>query len=295
MTVCQGLRSELEKLAGDLRPTDREFVSVLGVAQRLGVRVCLRLVKGAVSPAARIEMGLTPPTIYLGRSSSIEGTRYLGDREDRILTARERFSVAHELGHWIAFKELRLSPSIDKSSYWDHERCMHGFAASLLMSGQVIDSWLNTCPSWEPISPFALRHWARNVTRLSEEVVATRLCSRRSEIGFLKVSSVKRKRNGSRVLKVLFAASGDQVSIANTHAHIENRALMEKLEEDGVGTASLAESALGGKGSQLLRVAWRQAGTLKSSYGSGSQAGSPIFWISATVQRVLAIRQLALW
>ena len=297
--VCENLQSGLEHIAADLRPAEQQFVPVLEIAHRLGVRVCVRLSKECRRPAARIEIAANPPTIYVTRRSPVEGGRILESHEDRLLSPRERFSVAHELGHLVAFRELKLTPSQEKSEYWTHEGCMHSFAAALLMPEWLLDGWLSSLPAGEPVSPFALRCWARDVTRLSEEVVATQLCLRRPEIGFMKVSTIRRRRDKCKVLRVLFAASGDRVSLPKTHSHVENKYLLERLAAESTGMATIRQCALGTCEPQDISIVWRHAGFFKAFDQDFSMDAAiesiPIYWISAAFQKSRAEHQLALW
>jgi IrrE N-terminal-like domain len=139
MLACGNLREDLRGIASDLRPPGQSFVSVVKVAHELGVRVCVRLEKGCTRQTARIELAATTPTIYMTRHSLVDADRHLDLHEDHLLTPRERFSVAHELGHLIAFRQLQVPPARVKSEYWIQEECMHGFAAALLMPELMVD------------------------------------------------------------------------------------------------------------------------------------------------------------
>ncbi len=299
MLACGNLQSQLEHLAEDLRPTGRQFIPVLQIAHRLGVRVCIRFQSWDAHTTAHIELAATPPTIYLSRPSSTIGLRRLQNHEDLLLTPRERFSVAHELGHLVAFRELHVSPALERSQYWVHEQCMHSFAATLLMPGQLIEDWLGSCPAWEPISPFALRHWARNIAKVSEEVVAKQLCLKRPEIGFIKVVLTKRSKDESTVLRVLFGATGERLALPKTHSHINNKHLLQNLSKEDTGSANIQELAFGEGEPQDVRIAWRHAGFLKEAKGrrkaEASGASAPIFWISVASQKREAGLQLPLW
>src|SRR5216684_2878242 len=110
MPSCGNLPLELEQFASSLRPPGRNFVSVLKIAHQLGTRVCLRFEKECVSLSARVELSAKPPTIYLTRHSPVRGERYLDNHEDHLLSPRERFSVAHELGHLVAYDKFHLLP-----------------------------------------------------------------------------------------------------------------------------------------------------------------------------------------
>src|SRR5580698_1509046 len=100
--VSEDLGFRLEKFAADLRPSEQSFVSVLKIAHRLGSKVYLRFEKVLPQPVARVDLLAKPPTIYLTRHSPIAGERRLDRYEDHLLSCRERFSVAHELGHIVA-------------------------------------------------------------------------------------------------------------------------------------------------------------------------------------------------
>src|SRR5437660_190573 len=140
--LCGDLGSQLEQLADSLRPREQNFVSVLKIAHRLGTRVCLRLEKESQRTSARVNLSETPPTIYLTRHSPVKGERSLDSYEDGLLTSRERFSVAHELGHIVAYREFGVLPSKEKSNYWAQEELMHRFAGVLLTPNSVIDRCL---------------------------------------------------------------------------------------------------------------------------------------------------------
>src|SRR5258708_6170201 len=118
MPTCGNLPLELEQFASSLRPSGENFVSVLKVAHRLGSKVCLRFEKECTRSSARVELSARPPTIYLTRHSPVRGERFLDTHEDHLLTPRERFSVAHELGHLVAYEKFRLLPANEKSDYW---------------------------------------------------------------------------------------------------------------------------------------------------------------------------------
>jgi hypothetical protein len=298
MSRCKSLQAELQNFAGGLRPSACDRVSVLEVAHHLGSRVCVHLEIGYVRPSARIELAGTPPTIYITRPSPIGGERYLADHEEHLLTPRERFSVAHELGHLVAFRELQVPLARGGADYWMQEECMHAFAAALLVPERLVDDWLESVPKGQPVPPFVLRHWAKSIARLSEEVVATQLCLRRSDIGFMKVRSTKRQNDNARVLRVLFAASGHAMRLPKTHSHIQNDQLFETLESDATGMASLNQCILGRDQPQDIRVAWRHAGFLKHPEKRREESlaqPAPIYWLCAALQGLESSHQLPLW
>jgi len=175
-----------------------------------------------------------------------------------MLTPRERFSVAHELGHWVAYSRLKIKPEAKGERYWEHERAVNAFAASLLVPDWLVTRWLDEVPEGMPVCPFALRKWASLQCRCSEEVVAKALVKCGSSIGFLKLLPTTRKKDGTRVLRVLCSAAGSKVRLPSEHAHIENPDFQKLLDSRSVGEAQLKEVQLGRCNLQNLRIAWRR-------------------------------------
>jgi hypothetical protein len=297
MTKNEPLRDQLEEFAIELRPSGTRRVSVLGVVQQLGARVCVRFEKDCWRPTARIELAKNPVTIFLTRRARTAGDRFLEPFEEHLLTPRERFSVAHELGHLVAFREFRVLPALERAIYWTQEECMHHFAATLLTPDALVEGWLKSVPDGEPISPFLLRRWAASEARLSEEVIAIQLCAKRSNIGFMKVAHAARKSDKHKVLRVLFAASGTQLALPRTHAHLTNEELLAKLEVEASGNGTLRQCDLN-KSAQNIRYAWRHAGYQQHHSGDPDQppgAPSSIFWICAAAETLVPATQLSLW
>jgi len=299
MPTCGNLQLELERFATTLRPAGRDFVSVLEIASQLGTRVCLSFEKGCTRLSARVELSAKPATIYLTRRSPVTGERYLDKHEDHLLSPRERFSVAHELGHLVAYDRFHLPPAREKSEYWIQEKWMHKFAATLLTPDAVIADCLNDLRSGEPVCPFMLRAKAADVAKLSQEVLATQLCLKRADIGFLKVVFAKRKADDQAVLRVIFSTSGDQLRLPKNHAHIEHGNLLRRLESEDVGSATLQQCALGKLESQDVNIAWRRMGVLTgldaSSPTRQPEGPIPVFWISVAPYVHMPQNQLTLW
>src|ERR1044072_2967664 len=98
--------------------------------------------------------------------------------KEHLLTARERFSVAHELGHFFAFKHfgaLPVSKVVDPQEYREQEQCMDDFAQSLLVPDWLGQLWLASVTDQEPISLNSLKMWAASQCAVSGEVVAKAL------------------------------------------------------------------------------------------------------------------------
>lgn len=279
------LRSRLEQAANDLRPSERcRRISVLGIAQQLNARVCVRFEKERQQGSALVDLASRPPIIYLIRRGTVQGKRYIEIHEESVLTPRERFSVAHELGHLIAFTKFQIRPAEKVSDYWVQEECMHNFAATLLAPDWLLDGWLDSIAVEALVPPFALRRWANVEAGLSEEVVATQLCKRRAGIGFVKVAATARKKDRAPVLRVLFSASARDLGLPKRHAHIADNQLIRALATGDVGRAHLRQSSLDQSRIQDLQVAWRRAGHIvgqgRTVNGDPVTESIPIFWVS---------------
>ncbi len=299
MPICGNMPLELEQIASSMRPAGRSFVPVLKIAHQLGTRVCLRFERERERLSARVELSRKPPTIYLSRLSPVTGERYLDNHEDHLLSPRERFSVAHELGHLVAYDKFHLLPAGEKSEYWIQEEWMHKFAATLLTPDSLIDNCLNGLRLGEPVCPFILRDAAADIARLSQEVLATQLCLKRRDIGFLKVAFAKKKADNQPVLRVLFSASGDQLRLPKNHSHIDHGHLLRRLESEDLGSATLQRCALGKLDPQDVNIAWRRMGALRGldrrSPNKESEAPIPVFWVSLASYIHTPEYQLALW
>src|SRR5882724_1715204 len=262
MLESKAFQSRLEGFASQLRPQGRRFVSVLEVAQELESKVCVRFDTTRPSSPACLDLGLRPHTIFLNRRASTRGQRFLSVSEEHLLTPRERFSVAHELGHLIAFREFNLPPAREKNTYWTQETWMNRFAATLLIPDVVLEEWLGTVQVDQLVSPFRLRRWAAEEAKLSEEVVATQLCLKRRSIGFLKVRPVRRKKDEHLVLRVSFSVSGDAIALPKTHSHVDDERFLSKLEAEPSGTTTTDGSSAVSLTGLPLTVAWRRAGLI---------------------------------
>lgn len=288
---------QLEQYAARLRPDRRNFVPVLRIASKLGVNVRLCLEKGTRRPSARAELLSTPFTIHITRPSAVTGFRDLVDGEDHLLTARERFSVAHELGHCVAYEEFGLLPSTNRSEYWIQEEWMHRFAAALLTPEWFVHDCLNHVPRGEPVSPFLLRSWAKNTARVSQEVLAKRLCMLREGLGFLKLAPVRRT-NGRLALQVQYSCAGAGLKIPANHSLISNVALLNMLERCITGRTTMKSGALGRVQTQDIEAVWLRSGILpKQGHTERSREPElvPLFWVSVTAKNCLSDPQLRLW
>ena len=279
--LSQDIERELVQFAHSLRPPGQPFVPIIDLACQLGAVVHLRLHTSASSPFAQIDLGSTPPKILLYRSAGVNGEREIRAGEEDLLTPRERFSIAHELGHWVAFTRLEVGPQSDRRLYWEHERAINSFAGCLLAPDWLVVHWLKEIPEGVPVSPFALRYWAVAQCRSSEEVVAKALVRHRSSIGFLKFQPITRRSDGTQVLLVVCSVSGEALSLPTERSHVDSPELLRLLNANQVGSALLAQLRLGRCEPQNLRLAWRRGRSFKSQ---------ETIWLSAAVPTTNMIR-----
>ena len=257
------LKSELSSVATSLRPLGNPFVSVLELANDLGAAVSLRLQNARSSNTAQIDLWTNPAKIVVHRFSKVEGERELKSHDEGLLNSRERFSVAHELGHWILFNRFQIGPESEGRPYWEQEEVINAFAGQLLIPDWLAKSWLESAPEHLPIPPFALRSWAEQC-RVSEEVATKALVRQRSFIGFLRLVATRRKRDQARVLQVLSCAKGGALELPSERSHIENARLFEMLTSSTVGSGWIEQASLAKCTPQDLGIAWRYANKWRS-------------------------------
>jgi hypothetical protein len=257
------LKSELSSVATSLRPLGKPFVSVLELANDLGTAVSLRLQNARSNNTAQIDLWTNPAKIVVHRFSKLEGERELKGQDEGLLNSRERFSVAHELGHWVLFNRFQIGPESEKRPYWEQEEVINAFAGQLLVPDWLAKNWLESTPKHLPIPPFALRSWAEDC-RVSEEVAAKALVRQRSFIGFLRLVMTRRKRDQTRVLQVLSCARGDALELPSQRSHIENAKLFEMLTNSTVGSGWIEQVSLARCAPQDLGIAWRYANKWRS-------------------------------
>ena len=257
------LKSELSSVATSLRPLGKPFVSVLELANDLGTAVSLRLQNARKSNTAQIDLLTNPAKIVVHRYSKVEGERDLKRQDEGLLNSRERFSVAHELGHWVLYDRFQIGPESEGRPYWEQEEVINAFAGHLLVPDWLAKSWVETIPGHLPIPPFALRSWAEKC-RVSEEVAAKALARQKNLIGFLRLVSTRRKRDQARVLQVLSCAKGDALELPSERSHIENASLFEMLTSSTVGSGWMEQVSLARCAPQDLGIAWRHANKWRS-------------------------------
>ncbi len=269
------LEEALSHWARALRPAGQPPESILEIVHRLGISVSLRMQTVRRSLSAEIDLRSQPPQIVLYRFSSVDGNREIRPYEDSLLTSRERFSIAHELGHWIAITHLGFPIQLDHRQYWEHESVINRFASQLLVPDWLVEKWLRETPDGTPVPPFALRFWASSICGTSEEVITKAIVRHRPSAGFLRLLPTRSKA-GASVLLVLSSAAGSALQLPVERTHIKEPSLSCLLSERKVGSASLRHLSLGRCMPQDLSLAWRRGNPVNSR---------ETIWISMTRYR----------
>ena len=126
----QKIREVLADIAAELSQS-RWPVDVEDVARTLGIRVEVIAESGS-QPAAHLSMR-GRPTIAIRTSA------FADPHKDNF----NRFSIAHEIGHWIIWRRFGLLPARN-GEYWEHERLCNEFAANLLVPITILSRHLQT-------------------------------------------------------------------------------------------------------------------------------------------------------
>ena len=121
------IRELLERALSELNPANEWPVNLDRILARLGLEVTVR--EEPTKPkAAYLQLG-EKPSIVIQRSGL------------NTHLPSERFSIAHELAHWVIWRRFRCLPS-SHNEYWRHEALANEFAARLLVAPSRLDGFL---------------------------------------------------------------------------------------------------------------------------------------------------------
>jgi hypothetical protein len=235
------LRAAMDGKANELcPPSSANSISVLALAETLGVSVFLNVIPPPHPENGRLYGELVmgrAPRILLHRLGKYKVQRPINKQYEDLLTSRERFTVAHELGHWIAYKEYGVAPVLPSGAtrgvYWKQEDVMNSFAAKVLLPGWQLSRLLNEVVRRSTLTIFDVNRWSVK-TKASRETVAARVCEQYTRIGFLKFLLVKEKPR--HLAKVLYSAAGSELRLPKVGARIHNERLLEALTTKDAGT-----------------------------------------------------------
>ena len=256
---AQDIGASLVERAVQLRPSeDQSPARLVRMADELGIdiRLVLRPFDGRTRYDARCELR-GRPKILVYRRSEAAGVAAIGPADEHLLTWRERFSVAHELGHCIAYKSLGVTPvsaSEDRREYWRQEQAMNDFASMLLVPPWLSGRWTSKLSRFDATCVFRVRSWA-NDCGASPEVVVKALARDTPGIGFLKVGQGLRLDTNQRLLVVLHSASSDDVRLPNLFSHIQDSTLLNTITGNR-GVAAFPRCRIGGTELDDVQLAW---------------------------------------
>ena len=130
MLPHQRIREILLGAARELNPSPSWPVDMQAIVQLVGLE--LQITRYVDKPLAAHLVIRDRPAIVINAKTS----------EDPFRNNFHRFSIAHEIGHWVVWRRLGLMPSSD-SEYWQHERLCNEFAANLLLPIDILSMYVN--------------------------------------------------------------------------------------------------------------------------------------------------------
>ena len=287
----EGFHDSLLNFARHLRPPTRSpFIPLVRLARSHGVEVELRFYSADKRREAQTELSSLRPRILLYRRSDADGVMTLAPDKEHLLTHRERFSVAHELGHFFAFRMHGALPVTKKESpqeYRKQEECMDHFAQTLLVPDWLAQLWLMSVPGKEPVSLNDLTTWAVAQCAISGEVVARALTRLESTIGFLKTAEALRA-NGKRLFVVFYSAYGTELRLPNLHSFIEDEVFVEKLK-GSFGADMVDAPGFGHCEKNEISMTWQQAkvsiNRKRKEFKTSIRLSGRAYWISFRSQK----------
>lgn len=137
------------------------------------------------------------------------------------LTPRERFTIAHELGHYLIHMRFSFKPT-SRREYWRLEEICNEFAATLLAPQRAVDAALRTDPQKAADVLSSIQELRRS-TRISFEAASRRLVAameRPAAVAGLKIERNRAKQEGRlrwMYEKKFWMGHARNRSIASTH------------------------------------------------------------------------------
>jgi Zn-dependent peptidase ImmA (M78 family) len=185
------IRQTLNKALLQLNPDGTWPVNLNGIVSRLGIG--LRYEKQKVKTSSYLQLEDVPTIIIYRQNLSL------------LLSARERFSIAHELAHWIVWRRFGFLPSSE--TYWEHETICNEFAAGLLVPPHALKRFLEK-QYGENVDPVYFPDKVKLSAAVSWDVAAKSITATHSAdsayLRFIKVSNANSKKG---------AASKQQVAL----------------------------------------------------------------------------------
>lgn len=236
---------------------------LISLAQRLGLRVFIRYIDRETSRRAALNLN-DRPAITLFRSGRNGHMVEVGPTDEGRLRSNERFSIAHEIGHWLAWTQLGVAPipafAERSSEYWRHETAINSFASQLLIPDSVVLGWIAGVNERMLVPATMLERWARNAG-VSRIVAAGRLAQLRRNFGYLELEFALDPRMPRLMLRVVESSCSADLSLPARMKHIRNDRLVEVLTSSLKGRQYLPSISFDGKRSLTLFSSWRHIGT----------------------------------
>jgi len=185
-------------------------VDVISLLRRLGIEL-------------EVVVGLGPPTLRKLSSRSYRVVLPRSSFSTQPLSPRERFSVAHEIGHVLVDFQFGYRPATERA-YHDLETWCDLFAGRLLVPDNAV-------------AALAIRSWrglAETLKRVADDhsvsyaVAARRLAERYKSLVLARVNFAENKA-GQRVLKVAWVAGDGRFIDLQLHRHITTRHCLSAL------------------------------------------------------------------
>jgi len=266
---------------------------LIPMAQELGLRVSLQLYRqsagrGVTTGGQEGVLNFSqPPEIVLFRSTKQSFKKNLSAEDEENLTVRERFSLAHEIAHWYAFKQFGIDPEEPGTpDYWRHEKIMNDFAGVLLVPEKLLDKWVNAIDGGGIANIHHVSRWSRDAN-VSFSALVTRVVERQPGTGFLKLAvgeekaTKKLQRAPRPILEVLPEAVGNGIALPNNFAPIRNDRLIEKLRGSKKGYEKWMPSiSFDNKKIQNLYLWWLQTNFFKGEKFRHLNEIEDVYWTS---------------
>lgn len=292
MMRVQEVTGFLQERASELRPAGGHLPArLVQIANDLGIHVklVLRPLNRHDPYHARCELQERPPQILIYRNSATAAVAPVSPVDEHLLSSRERFSVAHELGHCIAYQSCGLNPVAerdDRREYWHQERAMNEFASALLVPPWLSSRWKSHLSNFDATCLFRIRDWA-NDCRTSPEVVVTALARDTQGMGFLKVAEAVRVRTDKRVLVVFHSCSGSNVALPNLYTHIDDVDFVNTVKGRG-GVIFSPRCRLGSIELKDVQIAWctatGKAQSRRREFQKAVRLSGILYWICASAE-----------
>lgn len=257
-----------------------EFVAGNGIvtlAKVLGLQVFLSFDEGHKDRSAVLRFGQLP-SIMVFRSGGVRKSIQVGPEDEIKLKVHERFSIAHEIAHWLAFKRFGVEPiepvAARASEYWKHETAMHAFAGAVLVPRAVVAKRVLQCPGGMHLPAKSLYAMSKEL-RVSRIVAARQIALQRTDFGYLELQFQRDPKAPRMLLVVKESVASSDLKLPGVSSKIRNDRLVEVLVGSYGSQRFMGGMSFDGKMVRSLHMSWEQiAGLLGEAYvGEGAWVG----------------------